>query len=71
MVNVVKVCDIRLSTKKILLARLDEVVCHQEIDNPLSWTIDSRTFPGTDARIICFCEESLFGDEADVRGPKV
>ena len=70
-----EVGNTRPTPMKTMLARVDEDISLQEIDNPVlddklkefSW--DRGQANGS--VIIHICEETIFGDEANVRRPKV
>ena len=75
LVKVNEVCSTRPTLTKTVLARVNEVICLQEIDHPV---LDDRlkdfSWDGgqADESVIPYIrEETLFGDGANVRRPKV
>ena len=75
LVKVKEVCNTRPTLTKIVLARVYEAICLQEIDHPvLDDGLKDFSWDGgqADGSVVpCICEETLFGDGANVRRPKV
>ena len=75
LVKLKEVCNIRPTMRKTVLARVNEIICLQEIDHPVlddilkdfSW--DGDQADGSVVPLIR--EETLFADRANVHRPRV